>query len=198
SLPPWMTTLVFKMTDPVSSVTTYWDLVTGLWDREFVESYSTTSDYLNNMLMYPGGVLKDMTASVVTDNQLAKGRVKFGDQVARLDTIETNLLAFAGATDNLVQPEMAEKIVDIVASKDKEFRVAPGGHMGVIIGSKAQNAVWAESAEWLAQRSGSTQAKAKVKAKTKTKAKAKPKPKAKTKIKTKARAKARRRASTAN
>jgi polyhydroxyalkanoate synthase len=148
------------------------------------------------MLMYPGGVLKDMTASVVTDNQLAKGRVKFGDQVARLDTIETNLLAFAGATDNLVQPEMAEKIVDIVASKDKEFRVAPGGHMGVIIGSKAQNAVWAESAEWLAQRSGNTQAK--VKAKTKTKAKAKAKPKAKTKIKTKARAKTRRRASAAN
>ena len=202
SLPPWMTTLVFKMTDPVSSVTTYWDLVTGLWDREFVESYSTTSDYLNNMLMYPGGVLKDMTASVVTDNQLAKGRVKFGDQVARLDTIETNLLAFAGATDNLVQPEMAEKIVDIVASKDKEFRVAPGGHMGVIIGSKAQNAVWAESAEWLAQRSGNTQAKVKAKTKTKAKAKAKAKaktqPKAKTKIKTKARAKTRRGASAAN
>ena len=27
--------------------------------------------------------------------------------------------------------------------------------MGVIIGSKAQNAVWAQSVDWLAQRSGS-------------------------------------------
>ena len=42
------TTLVFKMTDPVSSVTTYWDLLTRLWDREFVESHSTTSDYLKD------------------------------------------------------------------------------------------------------------------------------------------------------
>ena len=37
--------------------------------------------------------------------------------------------------------------------RDAEFRVAPGGHMGVIIGSKAQGAVWAQSAEWLAARS---------------------------------------------
>lgn len=152
-MPPWLTTLVFKMTDPVGSVTTYWDLVTGLWDREFVESHSTTSDYLNNMLMYPGGVLKDMAVKVIVDNQLALGKVEVGDRIAELDAIESSLLAFAGQTDHLVPSDIAQKIVEIVASKDKEFRIAPGGHMGVIIGSKAQASVWAESAEWLAQRS---------------------------------------------
>ncbi len=40
-----------------------------------------------------------------------------------------------------------------MASTDAEFRVAPGGHMGVIIGSVAQQAVWLETAEWLARRS---------------------------------------------
>ncbi len=153
SLPDWVTTLVFKMTDPVSSVTTYWDLVTHLRDREFVESYSTTSDYLNNMLRYPGGVVKDMAGGVVNENQLARGRVYIGDEVAELDRIGCNLLAFAGKTDNLVPPEVARGIINVVASDDKEFREAPGGHMGVIIGSKAQSAVWAESADWLASRS---------------------------------------------
>ena len=161
SLPPWMTTLVFKMTDPVGSVTTYWDLVTRLWDREFVESHSTTSDYLNNMLMYPGGVLKDMAVTVLGDNQLAKGRVEVGDNVAELSKIKSNFLAFAGKTDHLVPPAIAEKSVEIVASKDKKFRIAPGGHMGVIIGSKAQSAVWAESAAWLAGRSSAARARAK-------------------------------------
>jgi polyhydroxyalkanoate synthase len=179
SLPPWMTTLVFKMTDPVGSVTTYWDLVTRLSDRAFVESHSTTADYLNNMLMYPGGVLKDMAVKIVGDNQLAKGRVEFGDTVAELDAIKSNLLAFAGETDILVPPEIAEKSVDIVASKDKEFRIAPGGHMGVIIGSKAQKAVWAESVEWLAKRSGKAASGVKVKPKPKAKLKAKAKVKAK-------------------
>ena len=153
-LPAWATTLVFKMTDPVSSVTTYWDLLTRLWDREFVESHSTTSDYLNNMLMYPGGVIKDMALTVVTKNQFVTGKVEVGDNLAELDRIESSLLVFAGERDHLVQPAVAEKIVDIVASTDKEFRTAPGGHMGVIIGSKAQGAVWAETAEWLSTRSG--------------------------------------------
>ena len=85
---------------------------------------------------------------------MARGKVQIGDHLAELDKINSNLLAFAGETDILVPKEIAEKIVDIVASRDKEFRIAPGGHMGVIIGSKAQNAVWAQSADWLAKRSG--------------------------------------------
>ena len=190
SLPPAVTTLVFKMTDPVGSITTYLDLVTRLADREFVESHSTTSDYLNNMLRYPGGVVKDMSGSVVTENQLAKGRVNIGDKVAELDAITCNLLAFAGEKDALVPPDVAASIVDIVASKEADFRVAPGGHMGVIIGSKAQQAVWAESADWLASRSALkarkpvTARRGKAKTKTKTKAKATRKTKAKSKTKT--------------
>jgi polyhydroxyalkanoate synthase len=169
-LPPWLTTLVFKMTDPVGSVTTYWDLVTRLWDREFVESHSTTSDYLNHMLMYPGGVVQDMAAKVVVDNQLASGKIELGEELVELDSITSNFLAFAGKTDQLVPASVAERIIDIVASDDKEFREVPGGHMGVIIGSKAQKAVWSESAQWLAERS-SAPAPAQRKRKTGPKAK---------------------------
>ncbi|MCF8209223.1 MAG: hypothetical protein K9K38_07450 [Rhodoferax sp.] len=55
--PGLVTTIVFKLTDPIGSITTYWDLVTNLWDREFVESHSTTSDYLNKLLTYAAGVV---------------------------------------------------------------------------------------------------------------------------------------------
>lgn len=153
SVPDWMTTLAFKMTDPVGSVTTYWDLITRLWDREFVESHTTTSDYLNNMLRYPGGVVKDMAGPMMLENQLAQGKIPVGEQVSDFTRIESNLLAFAGATDHLVPADVASKSIDIVASKDKEFRVCGGGHMGVIIGSKAQKEVWKEAAQWLASRS---------------------------------------------
>ncbi len=181
SLPDWATTIVFKMTDPVGSVTTYWDLVTHLWDREFVESHSTTSDYLNNMLRYPGGVLKDMASGVVNENQLAKGRVFIGEEVARIDLVKCSLLAFAGENDILVPPGVAQKSVDVVASDDAEFRVTPGGHMGVIIGSTAQGAVWAESADWLADRSGVKRPKVKRKPGPKASARAKAKTRARPK-----------------
>jgi polyhydroxyalkanoate synthase len=154
SLPDWATTLAFKATDPIGSVTAYWDLVTRLWDREFVKSHSTTSDYLNNMRRYPGGVVKDMIKGAAIENLLAKGKMPIGEKIAELDSIESNLLAFAGESDYLVPLDAAEKIIDVVASKDASFRAAPGGHMGVIIGSTAPAVVWQQSADWLKKRSG--------------------------------------------
>lgn len=151
--PAWLTTLGFKLTDPIGSITTYWDLLTRLWDREFVESHTTTSDYLNNMLLYPGGVIQDMVVRMAVDNKLAAGRIEIGDTVAELGSIKANFLAFAGATDKLVPAEIARKSVELVASRDKQFQIAEGGHMGVILGSKAQKAVWATTAAWLAERS---------------------------------------------
>ncbi|MGV2480500.1 UNVERIFIED_CONTAM: hypothetical protein IGO34_27270, partial [Salmonella enterica subsp. enterica serovar Weltevreden] len=50
-------------------------------------------------------------------------------------------------------PSIARRIVDVVASKDKEFRIAPGGHMGVILGSNAPGSVWESAAQWLDSRS---------------------------------------------
>src|SRR5206468_915539 len=130
--PGWMTTILFKLTDPVGSFTTYWDLITRLWDREFVESHSTTSDYLNNMLIYPGGVLQDMLVRVAVDNKLANGEIEVGKKLSRFSRITSSMLVFAGETDGLVPVPTAQRIMDLVKTSDKRFEVAPGGHMGVI------------------------------------------------------------------
>ncbi len=152
-VPGWLTTVVFKLTDPVGSVTTYWDLLMGLWDREFVESHSTTSDYLNNMLSYPAGVVQDMLIQVSVDNKLAKGEIKLGSKISRMANIHAPFYVFAGENDVLVAPSAASGSVDLVSSRDKRFEIAPGGHMGVILGARAQSIVWAKSADWLATRS---------------------------------------------
>jgi polyhydroxyalkanoate synthase len=141
------------LTDPVGSVTTYWDLITNLWDREFVESHSTTSNYLNNMLSYPAGVLQDFLVKVAVDNRLADGEIDVGRKVSRFRNIRSAMLVFAGQDDVLVSASTARGILDLVASADKHFELAPGGHMGVILGSAAQRAVWARSADWLVSRS---------------------------------------------
>lgn len=177
----WVTSLAFKLTDPVSSLTTYWDLITRLWDREFVESHSTTSDYLNNMLSYPVGMLQDMFVKVVVDNKLANGEIEVGRRISRFRNIRAAMLVFAGEKDALVSASTARGILELVSSKDKRFEVAPGGHMGVILGSTAQRVVWAKSADWLATRSApgarsakSTRTQASVAPSSKPAAKTKP------------------------
>jgi polyhydroxyalkanoate synthase len=154
--PGLVTTIAFKLTDPIASVTTYWDLVTNLWDREFVESHSTTSDYLNNMLTYPAGVVGDMLVKVVVDNKLAKGEIELGRKVSNFARIRAPICVFAGDRDALVSASTAEGILELVGSTDKRFEVAPGGHMGVMLGAAAQGGVWKKSADWLTKRSSAT------------------------------------------
>jgi polyhydroxyalkanoate synthase len=162
----------------VGSITTYWDLLMRLWDREFVESHSTTADYLNNMLSYPAGVVQDMLIQVAVDNKLAKGEIRLGKRISRFANISAPLYVFAGETDVLVAPSTARLIMELVGSTDKHFEIAPGGHMGVILGARAQSNVWKKSADWLAARSTTELAKVAVPAARKPAASksAKPRP----------------------
>lgn len=153
TMPGWANSLAFKLTNPVGSITTYWDLVLRLWDREFVESHTTTSSFLNNMLAYPGRLIQDMFVKFAIDNDLSRGSIELDGHAVDFSRIASSVLVFAGEADNLVTPDAARKSLELVASSDKQYRVAPGGHMGVLSGSKAQAAVWAVAADWLAERS---------------------------------------------
>lgn len=152
-VPGWMNSLAFKLTNPVGSLTAYWDLFAKLADREYLVHHTTTSHFLDNMEDYPGGIVQDFIVKVGVDNDLSRGRIEVGDRVSQFDSIECSLLVFAGEADAIVTPKSAQTILNLVRSPDKEFVIAPGGHAGVVMGNKAQSAVWAVLAEWLDTRS---------------------------------------------
>ncbi|GAA3976164.1 alpha/beta fold hydrolase [Allohahella marinimesophila] len=152
-VPGWLNSLVFKLTNPLGSLINYWELLVNLWDREFVINHTTVSRWFDDMVDYPGQTIKEMTVSMMINNEMAGGRLKMGDQRAEFDNIRCAILAFAGADDRLVSPRSAHRLLDIVASEDKEFCVVPGGHAGVFAGSQAPASTWAIAADWLVQRS---------------------------------------------
>ncbi|MCH8498405.1 MAG: alpha/beta fold hydrolase [Marinobacter sp.] len=151
--PGWANTIGFKLTNPIGSIKGYWELVANLSDREFVTNHATTAAFLDRMVAYPGGVIQDTIVRVWMDNQMARGEIQIGDDIARLENIRANVLAIAGRHDTMVTPKAAKSLLDQVSSTDKTFKVVPGGHMGILAGSKAPQASWVELADWLAERS---------------------------------------------
>jgi polyhydroxyalkanoate synthase subunit PhaC len=153
-IPGWMSSVAFKLTNPMGTVQGYIDLLMNLWDREYITEYQTMSTWFNKMHDYPGGIIQDFVLRVGLDNQFAKGNVNLGSENhALLDRIDCSLLAIAGKTDKIVTLEAARKVMDIVASQDRDFIVAPGGHAGVFAGSKAPGTTWLFAADWLSTRS---------------------------------------------
>lgn len=158
-VPGWLSSIAFKLTNPLGTVQSYIDLLMNLWDREYVVQHQTTAKWFNQMHDYPGGIIQDLVLRVGLANDLAKGEVKLGRgrgrkrKTALLDRINCSLLAIAGQSDRIVTLEAARKVLDIIASEDKDFIVAPGGHAGVFAGSRAPATTWAFSADWLSTRS---------------------------------------------
>lgn len=154
NVPGWVSSLAFKLTNPLGTLASYVDLLMNLWDRDYVVQHQTMAAWFNDMHAYPGGIVQDFVVRVGMDNALSKGRVPLGkDQEALLDRIDASLLAIAGTGDKIVTVEAARKVMDIVASADKRFALAPGGHAGVFAGSKAPATTWTLAADWLRSRS---------------------------------------------
>lgn len=145
--------LMFKMTNPMGTVSSYVQLVRNMADDEYVSRYMTMNEWFTNMPDYPGATVQEMIRKMGLYNRMAKGRFRIGNRVAEFATIRSNLLAFAGDNDKIVPVAAAEAIMGVVSSTDKTFHIVPGGHAGVFTGSKAAHTTWAISKDWLGERS---------------------------------------------
>lgn len=146
--------LMFKMTNPVGSISSYLQLVRHLADDDYVSRYMTMNEWFTNMPDYPGATVQEMIRKMGLYNRLAKGRIRMGGRSADFRDIYANLLAIAGDNDKLVPIAAAEAIMEVTSSEDKQFQIVSGGHAGVFTGGKAAHTTWALSKDWLSRRSG--------------------------------------------
>jgi polyhydroxyalkanoate synthase len=71
-----------------------------------------------------------------------------------LGKIDQNLLVVTAGADHIVPRADTMPILDVVSSQDVTHFDRPGGHIGLMAGSKARRELWPDLAAWLEQRSG--------------------------------------------
>lgn len=69
----WVNSLVFKFINLVVSVQGYWNLVKNLYDWDFVSVYVINGVFLNDMVVYSGGVIQDIIYYLWVDNVVVCG-----------------------------------------------------------------------------------------------------------------------------
>lgn len=145
----------FKLLSGTKAITKYADLFANLYDEEYVRGFDAIDTWLSEMIPYPKEAFRQMVKEVVHGNKMLKNELVFHDPVTKaerhsdLARVKCPLLAFAGRTDNIATPDSTAAILELVPSKDKTYRVVPGGHIGVVAGSAAPRAVWQPMIEWL-------------------------------------------------
>ncbi len=144
-----------KMMKPVTNFwTTYRLLFQGLLDGEDRRAaYQPMAKWVDDNPPFPARAYREWLTWMYKDNALVQGRIRLRDQRVDLGAIEQNLLVVTAGADHIAPREGTLPILDLVGSQDVTHLDRPGGHIGLMAGSKARHGIWPDITEWLAERS---------------------------------------------
>ncbi|HZR17472.1 MAG TPA: class III poly(R)-hydroxyalkanoic acid synthase subunit PhaC [Verrucomicrobiae bacterium] len=120
----------------------------------YLEDFLTTETWLNDNIPVPGEVYREFVKYLYQQNLLTQGRMPVGRHIVHLQNITCPVLNIMAGKDDLVPCSQGMGFNDLVGSKDRRAILLNGtGHIGLAIGGKAQNEVWPQACNWLAERS---------------------------------------------
>ena len=154
NVPPEIIDFGNKMQRPVNN---FWSNYVGLFDKilepQRVFDWQALNQWVNDGPYFPAEFFRQWISDFYQNNRLIKGDLVVRGRPVDLSQINCPLLSVAADRDHIVQPHMAEPILNAVSSEDKEFLVLPGGHVSLIMGRGAQRTVWPKVSRWLGERS---------------------------------------------
>jgi polyhydroxyalkanoate synthase len=100
-----------------------------------------------------GGAFRQLVCDLYREDKLMRSEMVLRGERVDLSRIRAAILNVIAAEDHITPPCQSEKIFDKVGSQDKELFKVPGGHIGIMAGSRASKRTWPHIDAWLAARS---------------------------------------------
>jgi polyhydroxyalkanoate synthase len=139
-------------------VTNYWTTYRQLWDAVLAgearrEAYQAMARWVADNPPFPARAYREWITWMYKENRLMRGRMRLRGRRVDLRRVDQNILVVTAGADHIAPRPGTMPIFDLVASEDITHIDRPGGHIGLMAGSKAREEIWPDIAEWLAERS---------------------------------------------
>ena len=118
-----------------------------LWNDEFLATYRAIAGWVNDPIPMSGALFSDWI-DLARSPDVAEGRYRLGDRVVALHDVTCPILSVVADADSFVPRAATDPLLELVGSVDKQELEVPGGHIGVIVGRRAQRTI-ARMVEWL-------------------------------------------------
>jgi polyhydroxyalkanoate synthase subunit PhaC len=102
---------------------------------------------------FPAQAYRDWITWMYKENQLVRGRMRLRRERVDLKRVNQSLLVVTAGADHIAPPQGTKPLLGLVDSDDVTCIDRPGGHIGLMAGSKARQEIWPDIAAWLEGRS---------------------------------------------
>jgi polyhydroxyalkanoate synthase len=139
----------FQYLKPLDRVRKYNNLYEHSWNEKFLDRYLAINHWVNDCVDFPGTTYVRYIQDFYQENLLYDGKLKLDNKLVDLKNITCPLMVIASDEDNIVSEKSAAAILDLVNSKRKEYKLIKGGHIGILLSSKARERFWEPVEHWL-------------------------------------------------
>jgi len=154
NIPPEFMYLCYNILKPFKQgLRKYIDFANRVHDKDFVENFLRIEKWLYDTPPIPGETFRQWIKDIYQKNLLVKNQLKLGNKVVDLRRLDMPVLTVVAEDDHLVSPECSVPLNYTVSSEDKELKVYPTGHIGLLASEFSQEHIIPEVASWLKARS---------------------------------------------
>jgi polyhydroxyalkanoate synthase len=138
--------------------TNFWDTYEKLWQATLEgkakpEAYQPMAKWVADNPPFPSRAYREWNTWMYKENRLVRGHLRLRGRRVDLGRIDQNLLVVTAGADHIAPPPGTAPIFGLVSSEDVSHFDRPGGHIGLMAGSRAREDIWPDLAGWLAERS---------------------------------------------
>jgi polyhydroxyalkanoate synthase len=152
--PAWFLQSCFLLMKPIQNfVEKSGALYEQMDNAELLAHYFAMERWINDNVPVAGETFRAFVKRLYQRNELVRGQFQVGGRRIDLGGITCPLLLLTATNDHLVSPLATEGLRPHVGSRDIRSIEIGAGHVGLVVGSKAQRTMWPEATRWLAERS---------------------------------------------
>ncbi len=150
-IPAWATKNLFKLLSPTKEVKRWITFLGSLHDRDALLQTEEGRSFLGGegFVAWPGPALNEFLQQMLIGNRLVSGGCVIEGRAISLTEITCPILAVIGSNDEIARAPSVRGIADAVPNAELYELYAQGGHMGIVIGSRARKNTWPVVAQWL-------------------------------------------------
>jgi polyhydroxyalkanoate synthase len=122
-------------------------------DAGALSSYFAMERWINDNIPIAGETFREFVKKLYQGDELVGGRLHLGPRRVELGRIACPVLLLTARNDHLVPPASTEGIRPCLGTTDVASVTIDAGHVGLVVGGKAQRELWPAATQWLAERS---------------------------------------------
>jgi polyhydroxyalkanoate synthase len=149
NLPPRIVEGAFRYRRPTDDVVQLANLVTHLWDDEYMAGYQAMGRWIREHVPIAGAAFLQIVDQWVHENAFLTDRLRLGGKPVSLGRITVPTMAALGLRDDMIPPESSRPIAQVLTGTAVDMIEVPTGHAGMTAGRTGARVTTPRVIEWL-------------------------------------------------